>query len=211
MPLLNLLIPHAANTSAVLPVRSLRSGIGSGGPDISKFEEDNFSGVQVFDFVPVNDVQYMPPINERIHTLENAIVLKAGKNWIRVYSTQGTMKYTEKKKASPNGFYYHQSLEFNVPKDRKEITALFTGMEQFRFICKYKDLNQKWKILGTLENPFEFLCDLDTGAMPSGKANGHECNFICESDRKSPFYVNEAAAAIVGIGVMRVGSTFKIN
>lgn len=213
MPITFPIVPDHIDGGSILPIRSLAGTIAQTetGEDISKYQEDNFSGIQIFDFVPSIDVQFFPPINKALHTIDGAIILKPDKDWIRIYSTLGTMRFQEKKKSSSNGFHYSQSLEFSVPKDREEITALFSEMEQFKYICKYKDLNSKWKLLGTLDNPYEFMNDLDTGSSPERTLNAHSCSFVCESARKAPFYVNDIAAAITGIGVMKIGSTFKIN
>lgn len=178
--------------------------------DISIFGQDNFGGVQVFDFVPVIDVQSISAIRKENHTITAGVILKTDKTWYRLYSTRGSIKFDEAGKRTPAGMLFEQQISFDVPKDREEIVSLFQQMDQHKFIVKYKDFNEKWKLIGDLQNGLRFLDKFSSGADAPNK-NYRDCNFAVISNKRAPFYVNEDFAPIAGIGVMQIGSTFQID
>lgn len=153
--------------------------------DIGQYTGDNIGGIEKFQFIPVDDIVFIP--RDSNHIINAGIVLKQGARWSNVYMTEGSFGYKETLKKNAHGNSYNNKLVGFVPKDREDLAELFDEMEGSRYVAIYYDNNGKTKLMGSLESPLQFKADLDTKNKASG-LNGHKIIFSGNSRHKSYFF-----------------------
>ena len=131
--------------------------------DINKpSNSENLGGLQIFWFAPVSDILV---IGNKINGLIQSVTFNTGKNWLKCYCTAETMKYSEPKKVDEKGEYFEAKLSGWIPKDTPELLEQFNEMDQFKYVCIYKDNNGYYKLIGNLDEPLNFTTDLE---IPEG-------------------------------------------
>lgn len=146
----------------------------------------NNGGLIQFWFVPVAWVLSVPAdINSAIF---GNIVLAAGRNFLTGYATFGKLSYKEPDDDSAHGTLYNQGLSGKCPCDNPVLTDLFRIMKyDNRYLLIYKDVNDNFKLAGSLAEPLRFSYELKKGSA-FGDYNGYEYSFACKSTKPSLFY-----------------------
>ena len=146
----------------------------------------NNGGLIQFWFVPVAWVLSVPAdLNSAIF---GNIVLKAGKKFLTGYASFGKLSYKEPDDDSANGTLYNQGLSGKCPCDNLVLTDLFRIMKyDNRYLIIYKDVNDNFKLAGSLTEPLRFSYELKKGSS-FADYNGYEYSFSCKSTKPSLFY-----------------------
>ena len=96
------------------------------------------------------------------------VSFKNGFNWYEIVAALETTSFEDKSVKVPAGVYFEKMITFLIPKDRAEILETLNDFFQLRLICRYKDANGQYKIVGDLEYPLKFSYQL---TVPSQTKN----------------------------------------
>lgn len=149
------------------------------------FENENMGGCSTFEFIPVDDVVYIPDAVNNV--IETAITLKTGKAFYTGLSVINTLKFTEDEKDTDAGCLFTTKIEGIIPKLTADYIALFSEMKNARFLLKISDNNGLIRLCGKKSAGMKFNFIQETGAKASDK-NGFEFSFSLENSSCSPVY-----------------------
>jgi len=148
-----------------------------------KPEMDSLAGLDEFYFVQVEKVNTIPdPVDSFIDSL---IVLKSGVVWLKGYAAIDTLKLSEKPQLTNHGQIIKSELSGFVP-DSVSIQQLFSEMAGKKFVVKAKDNDGRVRLIGSIEQPLEFIPEFDTQTVSQQK--GHLFRFSGNLSWQSPFY-----------------------
>jgi len=146
---------------------------------------DNMGGCLSFDFVPVDDVAWIPTYP--YYEVTDAVVLAIGASWRTGYSTPRKLSYSEKAEKTDAGEYYITEITGFYPKLSPSMLSVMNSMMGRHFLLKIKDNNGYTRLVGTLEEPLEFTFDQQPGKN-AREANGFNFRFYGAHMHVSPFY-----------------------
>ena len=129
---------------------------------IDLFTGSNMGGITRLFYCSKHDVQ---SISEADAQSKVTVTFKAGCSWSEIITTQETVSFEDKSIRGASGVYYEKQLALFIPKDREDVQGHLRGLGQALIICRYKDANGKYKIIGDLDFPLRFEFRLEIPAQ----------------------------------------------
>lgn len=111
-------------------------------------------------------------------TLENVFPIN--------YFTHFVAEHSQPTKRSQHGHYNEQGFTFALSKDRPDILAQITQLQDEPLVIIFKNNNHDWKVIGTEEDWAMIDISQETGARPSD-TNQYFFDVKCASRYLSPF------------------------
>ena len=102
-------------------------------------------------FVKTSDVLSIVRDLKNPHQLK--INFKTGKDWIEIYGSPNSKKYSEGTRDHSAGEWFAQNLELVYPSDSIGNIVDFDNIEQYRFIVRYMDTKGINWIVGSKDCP----------------------------------------------------------
>ena len=129
---------------------------------IDLFTGPNMGGITRLYYCSKHDIQSMsdPDAQSRV-----TVTFKAGCSWNEIVTTQETVSFEDKSLRGASGTYYEKQLSFFIPKDREDVQVHLSGLCHALLICRYKDANGKYKIIGDLDFPQRFEFHLEVPSL----------------------------------------------
>lgn len=120
---------------------------------IDLFTGPNMGGITRLYFCSKHDIQSIsePDAQSRV-----TVTFKAGCSWNEIITTQEMVAFQDKSIRGAAGIYYEKQLTFFIPKDREDVQVYLSSFCQALIICRYKDANGKYKIIGDPNFPLRF-------------------------------------------------------
>jgi hypothetical protein len=145
----------------------------------------NLPGLKLIQYAPTNWIN--PATYEKIlsdsYNWQYDIPFQTG-DWLTMPLLSNQRPWNESQRNSPNGPYFEQQLSGVIPNLRPDVSGEFDAMTQYKFILKLEDRNGKTWLLGTLDHPFQFVCDGSAGAG-SGALNNYSIQFISQTPHRA--------------------------
>lgn len=154
---------------------------------INKFPDYfNLGGVELIQFAPIEDIESIPA-HDRDNKITGPLTFKAGKAWLDLYLTEGTINYEFSEEENDNGGLITSVLSGDLPKLSQENETKLLGSIRKRFIIRFKDNNGQYRIMGTLINPVRSIKKGRTGNTSSAK-NNLTITFTWQYKHQAAFY-----------------------
>lgn len=102
------------------------------------------------------------------------------------YFTHFVAEHTQPTKRSQHGHYNEQGFTFSLSKDRPDILAQITQLQDEPLVIIFKNNNHDWKVIGTEEDWAMIDAAQETGTRPSD-TNQYFFDVKCSSRYLSPF------------------------
>lgn len=165
---------------------------------------DNMGGlVGDLYFVPIEDIDFTTPptLNADGVTITGNIVLKASKQWFKIYHTVGTGKIEDKIVGERDGKSFENMCEFKFPGDTKDLVAFKRQIKNTPIALLGRDAQGAYRVMGisivkatggsdvlVLDYPaYIEQADGTTGAQ-SADAKGHTFQVKCAANHPPLFY-----------------------
>ena len=143
---------------------------------------DNFGGISKFYFIPVDDADSISEPDGMVVS----VTLKDGKVWFEGESSED-IAYTEEYSDTDSGDVYSCKLSGFYPGDSDTLLDFFNDLRKITFLVMFKDLNEEWKLLGTLDIP----CRFRYARVKDKERNGFNYSFGVNHYDLPPFFVSE--------------------
>ncbi len=151
------------------------------------FNGSNMGGITHLYYCNKNDIQSIsdPDLSGQV-----TVTFKEACTWNEIVTAMETTDFKEKLVASSAGTLFEKQLSFFIPKDRQEVALLLDNLFLCQFICRYRDSNGKYKIIGELDSPllFDFRVSVP---QETKNPNGILGNFSGKGCRPSFFDSNQ--------------------
>ncbi len=128
---------------------------------------DNYGGLKLFWFVPVEHVESETDSN---------VTLQDGKVWYIGRATKFSPEYRERSRSLKFGTKKTLTLDGEIAKLSPELDAIVSVMLGRKYLVVYSDYNGYLKKLGTVEQPLTFEYSANSGKQP-GTKNGIQFEF----------------------------------
>ena len=115
-------------------------------------------------------------------TLENVFPIN--------YFTHFVAEHKQPSSRSQHGHYNEQGFTFSLSKDRPDILAQITQLQDEPLVILFKNNNHNWKVVGTEEDWAMIEVAQETGTRPSD-TNQYLFDVKCASRYLSPFLIFE--------------------
>jgi hypothetical protein len=103
--------------------------------------------------------------------------------------------FSEPEITSSQGAFHRPVINVAIPQDRPEVAAWYYGKQNQKFIAFYADANDRYKIVGSIDNPLSIRLDLSVGTRYSD-GNGYVLSLSGEQPHKS-FFIEDIADAVL--------------
>lgn len=154
---------------------------------INKYQEHfNLGGVELIQFAPIEDIESIP-VHDKDNKVTGPLTFLAGKNWLDLYFTEGTINYEFTEEENDNGGLITSVLTGDLPKLTQENETKLLGSIRKRFIIRFKDNNGQYRIMGTITNPVRTIKKGRTGNNSSAK-NSITITFTWQYKYQAAFY-----------------------
>lgn len=166
-------------------------------------------GILTIDVVRKADVESLPPVVNG--TVYGAVVLKAGKSFVRWVAGHQSANINSQARNSREGTSKNNTLPFFLPIDRASVRPMLELAEADEFIVLFTDAGGRKKIFGTLDAPAQFEFSHSSGTAHADK-NGNNCSFYYTGPPNIFFYEaalpapSGAAPAIVRFNGVAIAS-----
>lgn len=145
-------------------------------------------GMQEISIVEFFNVATVPDIWFGTHKITEAVVLESGAAWMEdFYFTPFTANYKEKENLANGTNTFDVTVECFYPKHDADSVYFLTQLERKRFIIDCIDKDGNRRLVGTKEQPLEFVQTYETGSKPGDK-KGHALVFAANLGNRPPFY-----------------------
>jgi len=151
------------------------------------FSGSNMGGITHLYYCNKNDIQ---SISDPDPKGQVTVTFKEECTWSEIVSALETTHFQEKSVESSSGIHFEKELSFFIPKDREETSLLLHDIFLGLFICRYRDSNGKFKIIGELSAPLQFDFSVSVPAETKN-SNGIRCVFSGKGPRISFFDSNQ--------------------
>lgn len=149
----------------------------------------NLGGLTHVEYAPttwVNRNLYDPIISVE-GNWQKAIEFETG-NWLSLPLLTDRRNWNERGIRTEQGMHYEQTVGGTIPALRPEASIEIAEMEEYRFLLRLLDRNGQYWILGTLDNPFDFIVEAASGDARNG-LNNYSVQFRCVTRRRAYGYV----------------------
>lgn len=146
----------------------------------------NIGGNELLQFVPIEDIDVMP-VHDRDNKITGPLTFKAGKGWLDLYLTEGTIQYEFTEEENDHGGLITSVVSGDLPKLTQENETKLLGTIRKKFIIRFKDNNGHYRIMGTLTNPVRSIKKGRTGNTASSK-NNLTITFTWQYKHQAAFY-----------------------
>jgi hypothetical protein len=154
------------------------------------FTGSNMGGITHVYYCSKQDIQ---SISDPDQSGQVTLTFKEGCSWNEIVSSLETTHFQEKSVDSFAGIHFEKELSFFIPKDREETVLLLHDLYLGLFICRCRDSNGKFKIIGELSAPLQFDFTVSVPAETKNP-NGIRCAFSGKGPRISFFDSNQQEA-----------------
>lgn len=144
----------------------------------------NPSGLQSFEFIPVEMVSTLPNIVDGVAIAAMSLVY--GGVFYTGYATPETLGFAENQQETEQGIYYEQLLSGTTPGDKPELTVLMEMMVNRAFYVLAKDIKGVKRLIG-LDKNFRFKSDYSSGVTRT-ELKGYKFTFSGLSLKRAPVY-----------------------
>ncbi len=124
---------------------------------IQKYCQNNLPGIKSFQYAPFEWFSSLPLLIQNDGTIKGDFVFTVN-DWLNAVVINSVNKYglTIKNKRSSFGNPKQVLFSGIIVSDNELIQSELSSMEQYRFILKVIDKNDRIRILGTLDQPLSF-------------------------------------------------------
>lgn len=125
----------------------------------------NLAGLQKVEYVPTTwvDVAGYNDIVVPGHTRLEAVPLDSGKAWLTMPLLPAGKLWSESPDRSAQGKSYEQQVAGTTPRLTHAASGELEQMDEYRYLLRLTDRNGLMWILGTLNTPFDFSHQQNTG------------------------------------------------
>lgn len=151
--------------------------------EIIKHTGDNLPGIKKIEYCFDSEIS-----SEEVNLIDNEITINfvSEKDWKKIYFTPETVVTNlDDEEQTPAGIIYNNSLNFKVPKERKEVSAKLLSFNSKNFIFKLTTQNGSILIVGRKDNPIIKIGNLKLNTGFSG----YELNFTGQNHHPVLFLV----------------------
>lgn len=122
-----------------------------------------------------------------------------------IEGVRGEVEFTETPELIEGAPAYRSSAKAIIPKDRPEIMDMFQKWDKRRFVVLVPDKNGKVKMVGTREEPAQFIINERSTKPGFDGRNEIEIEFTCI--RRHPAYNYTPTTAVVEtVGTITIGN-----
>ena len=154
----------------------------------------NFAGNTHIKCVPVEWVEDYPEFVSEEHNYQNAITLKAGKQWLVVPCAVDSIDFKEDENESAQGKLMLSSISGFIPQDTPQVTSVTNSMRAKNWVVVIQYKTGEAKTIGTPITPARFTSSFKNDGKLSG-SKGYAIKFTSASSIKS-FFVEAPAMPI---------------
>lgn len=147
--------------------------------------DENIPGLDRFLFAPVDDVAV---VGDAINHLISSITWQSGKGWLEGFSEHGTLEVEEVPEETDHGTLYKCKVKGLLSKDSPTLAAYLKELKGYRYLVALKDLNEVWKLYGSLEKP----CLFSFGLSKDAENNHYEFSFSAIHTDEAPYFLDES-------------------
>lgn len=146
--------------------------------------ELNISGLLTIEYVPtawVDEVTFEERISP-IYNMQQDLRFRQG-GWLKAGILPTKRIWREDQQTSKQGVSYDQFVNCIAPNLRPSVAGELRKMANYRYLLRLKDTNQQKWILGTIEQPFDFVSKGTTGE--NGSLKHHALEFKSKTRHKA--------------------------
>ncbi len=141
-------------------------------------------GLKTIEYIPEDWVESFPLYERNDYCLNDEIVLKPTRFWLRMKVFERTGKLSELERTTKHGKYYDLSIPATIPTAKKEYRGFFNQMSQHRYILKIQNNLGDTIIIGDKEQPLQFKANMDSREW-IGQRWQHEVLFFGKKTHKA--------------------------